>query len=124
MQGCHTGEFTALFTNGSLTFPDGLYALHKYACAFESLIEEMRSIKTVTLNNIPYELTVAACQEVVQKGSLVSVATIYSETTLVIGGLQHAVDEVCSLVGARTGDKGCARFPLVLVCNQYSWILS
>ncbi len=103
--GMHIGEFSALFANGALTFPDGLYALRKYACAFESLLEEMGSVKTVTLNNVAYESVVTACQTVSQKGSFVSIATIYSDTALVVGGLRSAVDEVCALVGARTRTK-------------------
>lgn len=95
--GFGVGEFAALQYAGSLSFPDGLYFLTKYAQLYQS-IQKTHSLKSVYIDCIDIRSLKQYCKEVSTSQESVGITAFISLTGAIIAGHKPAVDRVAALV--------------------------
>ena len=113
--GYNTGEYAALFAAKAMSFPDGLYLLHKYALSHQELLDELKEVGIVRVTGISAQELEALCKEVRDTGAAVHVALQVSENEHFVSGLVPAIERVRELLAALPGVKvkaGQAEFGL------------
>jgi [acyl-carrier-protein] S-malonyltransferase len=109
--GYNSGEFAALFAAGSISFPDSLYLLSKYASAYQELLDEIKDIAILRITGVSFDELEATCKNVRDEGAAVDIAISWNKTEHIITGLAPAVDQVCKLLDTSSGIKIKAATP-------------
>ena len=89
--GCNTGDYGALYAAKSITFPDGLYLLHKYAHYYQTFLDE-QPMHMCAVNGIAYDALMAICKKASTKQELVNIGISYNDHEHMIGGHPEAVN--------------------------------
>lgn len=88
--GCNTGDYGALYAAKSITFPDGLYLLNKYAQYYQTFLEENK-IRMCAVKGIAHSTLITLCKKASTREESVSVSISYGDDDHMIGGHAGAV---------------------------------
>lgn len=103
--GYNTGEFTALCAAQSISFPDGLYLLNKYALSYQELLDEVKDVALIRALGIEAVELEEICKEIRETGAAVHVALQLCHNEHIISGLVPAVERVTARLGECEGVK-------------------
>jgi len=109
--GYNTGDYAALYAAQSITFPDGLYLLNKYAQQYQQFLTA-GDFATVAINGIRADVLQAACKKVNKQHNRVTVSICHTEQSVVMGGTTSAItmlrDQVCAQKSVKCSEPGLA----------------
>jgi len=88
--GYGTGHFSALFAADSISFPDGLYLLSKYASFFEPTLEESTN-RLILVQGIPHEELEKLCIAIAKKKTPLFIAGNLSIMNHLVVGHKDAI---------------------------------
>lgn len=92
------GEYAALYAAGSITFPDGLYLLHKLALFYQEALNNMEvacaHVRNISRNSIQQE-----CLAVSQQVGPLTVAIYNNETDHIVSGTKTALEALKDRMG-------------------------
>lgn len=91
--GSNTGEYAALYAAKSITFPDGLYLLNKYALYYQQFLEE-HAMRMASIQGISYQSLASLCKKASTKKMAVYISSSYTNDYHIIGGHADAVQTV------------------------------
>jgi len=100
VMGHNTGSYAALFAAKSISFPDGLYLLSKYAAFFQEFVAST-AIKIIQVKGIERQQLEEWCAQASGDQYQAYVTTYYTDEFHCVGGHSPAVDDVMRLVGPR-----------------------
>ena len=109
--GYNTGEYAALFAAKAMSFPDGLYLLHKYAQSYQELLDELKEVELVRVTGITVDELEVVCKQVRDTGAAVHVALQVSTTEHIVSGLVSAIEKVRESLSPLQGVKVKAVLP-------------
>ncbi len=94
--GYNQGEFSAFHAAGSISFPDGLYLLTKYALLYRELLDNTH-VAAVYVTGISYENMQDVCIKATDENAQAIIGIHESLTSYVITGNNIAMDRVKEL---------------------------
>lgn len=108
--GCDVGEFAALCTTQTLTLPDGLYVLNKYATTYQELLDELKNVALMRISGVSAGVLECVCKEIRDGGCVVNVALHTADDDHIISGFAESVTRVGQQVACIRGVK-CKQSP-------------
>lgn len=102
--GYNTGEYAALYTAQSITFPDGLYLLNKYATLYQQFLDE-HACAVLQVNGVAKKDLQDACKAVSSREALVHIAAYESDTQMIVAGAEDAIMQIKELTCKQKGVK-------------------
>ena len=102
--GYNTGEYAALFAAKAMSFPDGLYLLHKYAQSYQELLDELKEVDLVRVTGISVLMSLKyfAKRFVIQELRCMLHYNL-STTEHIVSGLVPAIEQVRESLECCTG---------------------
>jgi [acyl-carrier-protein] S-malonyltransferase len=98
------GFYGSLFAAGSISFPDGLYLLSKYALFYQELLMTIDAA-AVQLEGMETEAVLALCQQVSDADTQVYMSVELTPTMQIIAGHRSAVERARSRLGVDVTQK-------------------
>lgn len=90
--GYNTGVYAALHASGSLSFPDGLYLLNKYAALYQEATSSIDAA-SVQVFGAKTDLVEQWCAQATTMEQQVNVAVYLSETNHIVSGQRAAMEQ-------------------------------
>ncbi len=103
VSGYNQGQMAALFSAGSINFPDGLYLLSKYAQIFEQCLENM-DVSMMRVHNLPAERIEELCLTINKQSDYTVFVAIYeSIREQIVAGDTPAVHMLKEILKSQKG---------------------
>lgn len=102
--GYNVGEYAAMHAAGSLSLPDGLYLLNKYANFYQEFLRNV-DVAALRVHGIAARELKTFCVEASQKNNQVSIAIYESATHHIVTGDSIAIMRLRELLGEVKGIK-------------------
>lgn len=103
--GYNTGEYAALFAAQAMTFPDGLYILHKYSMLYQELLDELQEVGMLRVIGISMQDLETVCKEIRGTGAAVYASLHLSKTEHIVSGLGIGLESVRASLDVMPGVK-------------------
>ncbi|HML19197.1 MAG TPA: ACP S-malonyltransferase [Candidatus Dependentiae bacterium] len=103
--GYNTGEYSALFAAGGISFPDGLYILSKYAGLYQELLDELKESSVVRVTGIEIAELEAICNNIRADGSALHIALYSNHNECIVSGLVPAIERLREALKTLSGVK-------------------
>lgn len=91
--GYNIGEYSALFSSGSITFPDGLYLLNKLASFYQELLPNL-DVQMMRVSHIEKQELASLCEHASRGDERALIASQVAPTEFIVSGSSHAVEYV------------------------------
>ncbi|MCA9769755.1 ACP S-malonyltransferase [Candidatus Dependentiae bacterium] len=102
--GYNAGEYAALHAAGSLSLPDGLYLLNKYATLYQELLSDL-DVSVLRITGSSSKIIEKACKDTSSKKEFVHIAVYESATQHIVAGHTPAVVRLSDVVRRENGIK-------------------
>ncbi len=102
--GCNIGEYAAMHAASSLSLPDGLYLLNKYANFYQELLRDL-DVTALRVNGITARELKLLCAQASDKNNQVAIAVYESATHHIVTGHSLATVQLRELLSDVKGVK-------------------
>jgi [acyl-carrier-protein] S-malonyltransferase len=101
--GYNFGTYAALFAARGMSFPDGLYLLHKYAALYQEALHALPSVQIIRVEHIPLKKLEKWCATLSNEQGIASIACMQNKAEYIISGVSSAVDALKEKIEAEDG---------------------
>lgn len=92
LSGYNLGAYAALFAAGSISFPDSLYLLNKYAVLYQNALVMMPSVGVLSIKNMALSDIQKLCKQIKKEDERVDIALYNADNFVIVAGTSSSID--------------------------------